>query len=124
MTDTHPDTRHRPGRFVITERYARAAAAQAVDCLDVLLDRPEAHPDHGDPELAMTGVEVQAMAATRNTLSRVAFGEVPLTLRVAGVQHALRQLDAGHGTMEAVVHAARSLAEPVEVQVADPAQGG
>lgn len=115
----------RPGRFVITERYARAAAAQAVDAIDVVLDRRgrDTLLAEGDPELALTADQAWSVVSARDTLSRVAFGEAPLRHRVADVQGALRALDAGHGSEAAVIEAARALAEPVEVHVAPEADG-
>lgn len=116
------DTTQRPGRFVITPRMARAAAAQAVDAIDVVVAHvgQDTFLDDGDDELGISADLAWSVVSARNTLSRAAFGEAPLRHQVAHVQAALRALDAGHGTAEAVVQAARALAEPVEVQVVDP----
>lgn len=101
----------------ITEAMARTAATQAVEAIDTILDHGTAHPFHGDPVLGMSADEVTHLAGTRATLARIGQHHIPERQRVDLVVAEIEALDAGHGSIEAVVHAARALAATGSGQV-------
>lgn len=94
----------RPGRFVVTEVYARRAAAGTLACVDILLGRED----------LLTPEEARTIWAARDVMSRYADGEYPLGRQIMNLRATLWSLDNGWGSETAVIAAARAIGEPAE----------